>query len=57
MENLYVDLLGPNVLNEDMIIVVVINNLSNCKLTRQKFYGLKRIRNRSESEDRFRFIG
>ena len=33
VENLYVDLLELKVLNEDMNIVVVINNLSNCKLT------------------------
>ena len=33
VENLYVDLLEHKVLNEDMNIVVVINNLSNCKLT------------------------
>ena len=29
-------------LNEDMIIVVVINNLSHCNLTQQKILGLQK---------------
>ena len=42
VENLHVDLLGLKVLNEDMIIVVVINNLSHCKLIQQKILGLQK---------------